>query len=193
MSTSIPPIKESRRTWRVESRAISFPGLLRMSSSNSVRNSQSSRSFFEVSVSSVSLRERIVDTDEAGFESFMVLTLSATEALVMRRVWISKEASLVVAPSGYSPARPHVFTLCGLPHSSTIIQLLDCVPLCPNTAHRAGGTEGKLLSSILICTRFRPAILPAPYFLGRANPWYKEVYQRSSKLRRMIQQVTLLT
>jgi hypothetical protein len=62
-----------------------------------------------------------VDTDEAGFESFMELTLSALEALVMRRVWISKEAPLVVASSGQSPARPHVLTLCGLPHSSTIM------------------------------------------------------------------------
>jgi hypothetical protein len=41
-----------------------------------------------------------VDTDEAGFDSFMMLTLSALEALIMCRVWISKEASLGVAPSG---------------------------------------------------------------------------------------------
>lgn len=128
MSTSIPPIKESRRTRRVESRAISFPGLLRTSSSNSVRNSQGSRSFLEASALSGSLRERIVEMDEMEFESFMVQTLSALEALVMRRVWIPKEAPLVVAPSGESPARPHVFTLCGLPHSSTIMQVLDSVP-----------------------------------------------------------------
>jgi hypothetical protein len=43
----------------------------------------------------------------------------------MRRVWISKEAPLVVASSGQSPARPHVLMLSGLPHSSAIMQVLN--------------------------------------------------------------------
>ena len=85
MSTSSPPIKESRRARSVESWAISFSGLPRMSSSSNVRNSQRSRSCSVASMHSDSLRERLVGLDdEVGSELFMVLTISVGEVLVMR-------------------------------------------------------------------------------------------------------------
>lgn len=83
MSKSIPLTKESRRAKSAVSRAISFSGLLRMSSSSNFKKLQTSVSFSEAPACSNGLREWIVEMDGVGFESFMALTLSALEALVM--------------------------------------------------------------------------------------------------------------
>ena len=96
MSTSIPPINKSSRVTNDESRTISFSGLLWMSSSSNVRNPRCTLSLSESSVRSDSLLGRIVGLDGVRFESFMALTLSATEALVIRCVLISKEAERCV-------------------------------------------------------------------------------------------------
>jgi len=66
-----------------------------MSSSSNVKNSQSSRSSSEACVRSESLRARILVTGEVGFESFMAVTLSVVEALVMCPVQISNETKWV--------------------------------------------------------------------------------------------------